>query len=319
MVNSCGGLMFMALESASGIAMGRVKGIEGELVALTGALEALDQQIEQAAQDVASAARDKTGLSAPAKSRFNTIPQAWTAARQTLVSLVVAVADRNDEAVAPLEDKPQPTRSERLRAAFAQVLSMRWSQRAGPKARSLDEALTLADRLYGLLLARRERIVGVRHAVESDLVELTGHRAQLAENLIAAAEREERETSAVSLQVEDSLQAVQDLAADFNRQVRELNALVNKLTLEAERAIVLSCVLADEGAMPGSLPGLDKVRLAHLRPLIELQENDMLSSIEIERRRGGIDARFRAAFESAGDGAASGEQTISATPEVQHA
>jgi len=71
--------------------------------------------------------------------------------------------------------------------------------------------------------------------------------------------------------------------------------------------------------MPGSSPGLDKVRLAHLRPLIELQENDMLSSIEIERRRGGIDARFRAAFESAGDGAASGEQTISATPEVQHA
>ena len=196
---------------------------------------------------------------------------------------------------------------------------MRWSQRAGPKARSLDEALALADRLYGLLLARRELIVGVRHAVESDLVEMTGHRAQLAENLIAAAEREERETSAVSLQVEDSLQAVQDLAADFNRQVRELNALVNKLTLEAERAIVLSCVLADEGAMPGSSPGLDKVRLAHLRPLIELQENDMLSSIEIERRRGGIDARFRAAFESAGDGAASGEQTISATPEVQHA
>jgi hypothetical protein len=315
--------MFVALESASGIAMGRAKGIEGELVALTGTLEALDQQIEQAAQDVAGAARDKASLGASgdasARSRFDPIPQAWGTVRQTLVELVLAVADRNDEAMAPLEDKPQLTTSERLRAAFAQVLSMRWTRPAGPKARSLSEALTLADRLYGLLLARRERILSLRHAVESDLVELMGHRALLAENLLASAEREERETSAVARQVEDSLQAIQDLAANLNRQVRELNGLLNKLTLEAERAIVLSCVLADEGAMPGSSPGLDKALLAHLRPLIELHENDMLSSIEIERRRAGIDARFRAAFEDFGDEAASGERTILATPEVQHA
>jgi hypothetical protein len=299
--------------------MGRAKGIEGALVALTGTLEALDQQIGQAAQDVAGAARDKASIGAAAKSRFDTIPLSWTSVRQTLVNLVLAVADRNNEAVAPLEYKPQPTRSERLRIAFSQVLSMRGSRTAGPKARSLGEALMLADGLYGLLLARRERILALRHAVESDLVELIGHRAQLAENLIASAEREERETSAVSRQVEDSLQAIQDLAANLNRQVREMNGLVNKLTLEAERAIVLSYVLADEGANPGSSPGLDKALLAHLRPLIELQENDMLSSIEIERRRAGIDARFRAAFEDLGDGAASGEQTILANPEVQHA
>ncbi|MFN7101934.1 MAG: hypothetical protein ACK4N1_04865 [Pseudorhizobium sp.] len=301
--------------------MSKTKGIEDELADLSAALVSLDGDITQAAQDIAAAAHDRSVLdvtgSAPAKARFDAIAQAWTPARQRLVSLVLAVADRNDEAMAPLEDKPQPRLSERIRAALANVISLRWIQPAGPKARSLGEALSLADGLYGMLLARREKTIALRHAIESDLVEMIGHRAQMAQNVVSAAEEEDRETSGVSLQVEDSLQAVQDLTMNLNGQVRDMNALINKLALEAERAIVLASVLAGEGTAPAS--DVDKSLLSHLRPLIELFENDMLSSIEIERRRGRVDALFQAAFDDAGNSSTSRALSASDIQEAQNA
>lgn len=301
--------------------MGKAKGIEGELAALSAAVVSLDDEIAQAAQDIAAAARDRSVLdvtgTAPAKARFEAIAQAWTPARQILLGLVLVVADRNDEAMAPLEEKPQPRLSERIRAALANLISMRWIQPAGPKARSLGEALSLADGLYGMLLARRKKTIAMRHAIESDLVDMIGHRAQMAQNVVSAAEEEDRETNGVSLQVEDSLQAVQDLTMNLNGQVRDMNALINKLTLEAERAIVLASLLAGEGAAPAS--DVDKSLLPHLRPLIELFENDMLSNIEIERRRGRVDALFQTAFDDAGNPTTSRALSASDIQEAQNA
>lgn len=284
--------------------MGGAKRIDDEVARLTAELERLDRQTAQAAQEIAEAARAKalphTWLQTPAESRFADIPQGWAAARVSIANLVAAVGRRIDKAMAPLEDKPQPTRWERVRNYFQSASTTSWMHRRTPQIASVDQALLLSDRLHALLIPRRERILALRHALESDLVELTGHRGMLAEAAAGAAEQAEQEPVGMAQRVENCLQTVQDLTAHLNRQLLEMNAALNKLTIDSERAIVLVSVLVENGSEPRLPDVLNKSQLPHLVPLLDLQEADMLSSKELERRRLRTDARFDEIFAAGG-------------------
>src|SRR3546814_8487890 len=72
--------------------------------------------------------------------------------------------------------------------------------------------------------------------------------------------------------------------------------MIDKLALEAERGLLLSHLLAS-GAGRAGVAG-NATALPHLAPFVALQEKDMLSSIEIDRRKHNIDARFAESFES---------------------
>ncbi|MCJ8519409.1 septal ring factor EnvC (AmiA/AmiB activator) [Pseudorhizobium tarimense] len=274
--------------------------IESELAALTAELEELDREIVEVAEEISACARSKSLPEAwqdtSGEGAFSNISVTWAKARRSLADLVGAMGRRVDTAMAPLEDKPQPTRKERLKLAWQHLLSMDWTPRRAPQVTSLDQALVLSDRLHGLLAPRRERIIALRHAVESDLVELTGHRQALADAIVTAAEQEEREVSAVWRMVEHALQAVQDLTMHLNHQIRDMNAALHKLTIDSERAIVLSTVLAEERAERPLRHALDEAKLPNLAPLIDLNDAGMLSNQELERRRGRVDQRFVETF-----------------------
>ncbi|MFN7024590.1 MAG: hypothetical protein ACK4QP_08735 [Pseudorhizobium sp.] len=304
--------------------MGSARRIEDEVAGLTSELETLDRQIAEAAQEISEASRAKllpeAWLQAPGERGFYVVSLGWASARQSLADLVAAVGKQVDRAMAPLEDKPQPTRSERIRALVRTLLSLPRIRPREPQVTSLDQALLLADRLHALLVPRRERMAALRHKVESDLVELTGHRAMLAEAVIAAANQREQQATGVLVLVEHGLQAVQDLTSHLNRQLLEMNVAMNKLTIDSERAIVLKSVLGEAGSEPPSSGALDRARLPHLSALIDLNEADMLGSVELERRRLRTDGRFNEIFVAGGEAALSdSDDKAAAVQEVSHA
>ena len=302
--------------------MRRAKGIDGRVAELEGTLEALDREISDAARIAAEAARliavpdAWQGGAAPGGSDAG--PEVWDRTRLAFAGLVSAVADCVEKAMAPLQDKPRPTPRERIRLALADFLSKSWTRQRKPQAVSLDQALVLANRLHGLLAERRKRMAALRHTMESDLVTLTGHRSLLVDNLVSAAGDGSQVTGA-SLQVEQYLQAVQDMTASLNRQLSDMNVLFNKLTIESESAIVLAAVLAEEGTEAKTERSLDRALLPHLAPLFDLKDRDLLSSIEIARRKEKIDARFQATFARAGGVSDTDSRTAGTQQEATHA
>lgn len=302
--------------------------IDEEVAGLTAELETLDRQIAEAAQVISEASRTQllpeAWLQPSGEGDFSGVSEGWASARQSVAGLVAAVGRQVDRAMAPLEDRPQPTRSERIRALVRTLLSLPKARRREPQVTSLDQALLLADRLHALLVPRRARVTALRQKVESDLVELTGHRAVLVEGVLAAAKQREQQATGVLVLVEHGLQVVQDFTSHLNRQMLEMNAALNKLTIDSERAIILTSVLGEAGPRFGSVPGLasalDRSKLPNLSALIDLNEADMLSSIELERRRLRTDARFNEIFVVGGEAALSdGNNEAAAVQEVSHA
>jgi hypothetical protein len=284
--------------------MGWRRRVEDELAALTEELEALDRQIEAAAQDVADAARAKAfpeaWLNTTGENLVASISKAWATARQPLADLVSAVGKRVDRAMAPLEDKPKPTRSERLGLAWRNLVAMRRAGNTRSGAMSLDQALLLSNNLHTVLVPRRKRVLELRNKVESDLLDMTGHRAALADAIGQSSDPERREESTASARVEHCLTAIQNLTTHLNRQVIEMNALLNKLSIDTQRAVVLASVVAEDRPESARSEGLTKAELPQLAQLISLNETGMLSSVGLQQRRGRIDARFDDLF---GEGA----------------
>src|SRR3546814_1616154 len=158
-------------------------------------------------------------------------------------------------------------------------------------ASTLSSALARIDALYGLLVERRAGLAAQRQAVESDLVELAGHRAVLVDVLAAGSG-----PAYPDGRVAEYLTLLQDLAEALNDQLRATNRMIDKLALEAERGLLLSHLLAS-GAGRAGVAG-NATALPHREPFGGLPEKDMLSSIEIDRRKHTIDARFAESFES---------------------
>ncbi|CAD7024543.1 hypothetical protein REJC140_00488 [Pseudorhizobium endolithicum] len=279
--------------------MGRTERGGNGLAALEGVLTELDERIGRAARTVAEAARTKLVPAAREDESEDvaagSIATAWSSASTSLASMVGRVANLIDHAQAPLEDIPQPTVKERLQHAARAVLSLRFRPQVRTPAAMLRQALTEADALSDMLSRHRERLMTARRSIEADLVDLTGHRQALADNLLAEAKRQGREVTAAAARVEDYLQMLQTLLVDINRQVADVNLLMNKLTIEAERGILLDGILSPAGET-GPPQFRHRESLPHLAPLIDLYEKDMLSSREIDRRKAGIDSRFTEHF-----------------------
>lgn len=284
--------------------MGKVRSDRDSIAALQAALADLDREIDRTGNAVTEAARSKRvpDITGDATPGLEGISAAWTSACETLAVRAAIIAARVDDVMAALEDKPQPTAKERLRAALRNLLAMRFGRSGWMAIDVLVAALADADSLHGMLSARRGRLVAMRQRVESDLVELGGHRQALADNLAEAASHEGRPISGASVLVEQYLQTVQDFLVEINRQLTPINVLVNKLTIEAERAILLAGILSPRrGGSTAGVFALDRESLPHLTPLLELHDTDMLSSIEVERRKTKIDGRFLDTFRGALD------------------
>ena len=208
----------------------------------------------------------------------------------------IASAAADIDAVMPSADEPAAFETG---AGWRRVI--KWLKRIGtPGARHAifsapvsapSSALARIDALYGLLVERRAGLAAQRQAVESDLVELAGHRAVLVDALAAASSPPDPGGG-----VSDYLALLQGLTEALNDQLRATSRMIDKLALEAERGLLLSHLLAPgagQAGVAGNAPALP-----HLAPLVALLEKDMLSSIEIDRRKHNIDARFIESFES---------------------
>jgi hypothetical protein len=276
--------------------MARGKRIEDKAAALAAELDVLDGHLAEPAAEIAEVARSKrvpeVWLDSRAEKHFSAHFNAWAEARRGMADLVDAVGRKVDAAMAPLEDKPPPTRIERLRLAVKGLISTPWGDSRPRQVGSLNQALLLSNTLHEMLLPRRERILAMRHAVESDLVELTGHRPLLVPAIIEAVE----EPGPAAVQLEQCLQAVQDLVSHLNRQVLEMNVALNKLMIDTERAIVLATVLAESGPATPGVSNPSAELLPQLASLIALNEAGMLSSKDLERRRKRVDSRFAEVF-----------------------
>ena len=292
--------------------------------ALQATLADLDRDIDRLVQVAAEVARQKSVPDLPEDAGDNSgveaIAVAWDAACRKLAILIARVAAGVDDAMSPLEERPQPTGMERVKLGLRALLALQWRRTRPAPADALRAVLADADRLSGMLLPRRERLAAVRRSLEADLVELSSHRALLADNLAAAAEQEGRVLHGAAVLVERYLQTVQDLIRNLNAQLGAMNVLANKLTIEAERAILLIGIIVPRPHPAAAAPNLfGEERLPHLAPLVDLHEKDMLSSVEIERRKTVIDSRFSASFQDVLDNLPGADYVKGTNAEVGHA
>jgi len=292
--------------------------------ALQATLADIDRDIDRLVQVAAEVARQKSVPDLPEDADDNSgveaIAVAWDAACRKLAILIARVAAGVDDAMRPLEERPQPTGMERLKLGLRVLLALQWRRGRPSPADTLRVVLADADRLSGMLLPRRERLAAVRHSLESDLVELGSHRPLLADNLALAAEREGRVLHGAAVLAEQYLQTIQDLVRNLNAQLGAMNVLVNKLTIEAERAILLiGIILPHPNPAAGTLRLFETKNLPHLAPLVDLHEKDMLSSVEIERRKTVIDSRFFASFSDVLDNLPGADYVKGTNAEVGHA
>ena len=276
--------------------MGRADRSRSELETLPAELAELEGVIAQAAQAVSTMARARAIPASDDQLAGSTVQLAdgWSSTGARIAAELSTLSTRIDAAMAPLEYEPQRTLKERVWIALVSLFSLRWTRSAKAPSDKLSTVLTDLDVLQSLLATYRERLVAVRHSVEADLIDLSGHRTMLADRLAEHGAPQGERMTGTAVEIETRLQAIQDLTVELNRQVNDANILLNKLGIEAERAILLKDVLSpDKPELPvrhgwPSLP--------HLAPLIRLLEKDMLSSIEIERRKPKIDARFTERF-----------------------
>jgi hypothetical protein len=280
--------------------MGKVKSDGNAIAAVQAVLADLDREIEVAAAAISEAARLKhvplqvSGeITEAVLVGVKGMPETWRSACETLALEVATVAGRVDAVMSSLEEKPRPTINERVRAGLHDLVAMRWRKSGRKPVDVLSAALVDANSLHGMLLTHRERLVATRQRIESDLVELGGHRPMLAENLAETATREGRELAGGAVLVEQYLQSVHELLNDLNGQLAPVNVLANKLTIEVERAILLMEVVSPRPDDPTIMVSrLDSGDLSHLAELLALHDREMLSSVEVDRRKAKIDARF---------------------------
>lgn len=292
--------------------------------ALQATLADLDRNIDWLVQVAAEAVRQKSvpdiHEDAGDNSSVEAIAVAWEAACRELAILVSRVAAGVDDAMRPLVERPQPTGMERLKLGLHALLAPQWRRARLSPADTLRAVLADADCLSGMLLPRRERLAAVRHSLESDLVELGSHRPLLADKLALAAEREGQVLHGAASLAEQYLQTIQDLVRNLNAQLGAMNVLVNKLTIEAERAILLIGIIVPRPhPAAGAFRLFETKSLPHLAPLVDLHEKDMLSSVEIERRKTVIDSRFFASFRDVLDNLPGADYVKGINAEVGHA
>lgn len=299
--------------------MGRADRSRSELEALQSELAELEGVIAQAAQAVSTIARARAipALDDPLPGSAGTLADGWSSTGPRIAAKLSALSTRIDAAMAPLEDEPQRTLKERVWIALVSLFSLRWTRPAKVPADELSTVLADLDVLQSLLITYRERLVAVRHSVEADLIDLSGHRAMLADRLAEHGAAQGEPITGTAVEVETRLQSIQDLTIELNRQVNDANLLLNKLAIEAERAILLKDVLSPDN--PELLVRQEWPVLPHLAPLMGLREKDMLSSVEIDRRKQKIDARFSERFAMNRSPAERAGHGRPLEPEVHHA
>lgn len=278
------------------------------VAALKGSIDEIDRIIASLARSASEASHRKaladTGEPAVAAESLRDMEEKWRVACRMLAHEVGSIAADIDAAMPPA-DEPQATGPGAWLRRMLDRLPV-WQNRTDGGRSTLSSVLSGIDELYGLLGERRASLLAERHAVEADLVDLAGHRQALVYALADMPDAAQR--------VADHLAVFQDLVDALNGQVRQTNALVDKLAIEAERAILVAHLLpsgAGDAQDPASLP--------HLAPFLALQEKDLLSSIEIDRRRTNVDMRFRESFESVLDKAPSAHYVKTQRTGVRHA
>ncbi|MEB2843009.1 hypothetical protein GAO09_27295 [Rhizobiales bacterium RZME27] len=145
----------------------------------------------------------------------------------------------------------------------------------------------LASRLVASLepAARLLMALGAHRQIMKDRLALIEN--DLSEGLEQAKSAQEEATSSVARQLSDR----QELVEAIIRHEADGNSLYHKLSIEAERGLVVLQALA--GRNGASLAERFSVEArAALSPLLTLSEKNMLSMHEVERRKLAVDDRF---------------------------
>lgn len=156
-------------------------------------------------------------------------------------------------------------------------------RRDGVLAARLAASLDRASRLIAALAAHRQAMRNHLSMIEADLVERIDA-VKLAE-----------ESGAASVTTAEALTLRQDVVEALIRHEAACNGVYHKLSIEAERALIVLHALA--GGQGVSLAGQLSVEAREaLSPLLALSDKGMLSMREVDRRKSAVDDNFQHRF-----------------------
>ena len=287
---------------------------EAETDRLDGMLDAMRQAMTEPADALARVADrleiDPERVFASDSVKFQALVAQRNEAEIALARLIASLASGTEVCAEQFDRREMPDRMEKVIGFFSKLRMRQATEKRWRKlglAEQVAAYLGQSDLLFGLVREQRAFLVAMRRAVESDLVQVISHRKQM----IAGLEAENNEAVAAQSAVEDFIDFFHVFFNMLNDQIAAMNAMLNKLTIDSERRILL--LDAFEGAMRvGRIDGAAIYRMPaapcsrllagpaeqpHLAPLYDLFDKDILSLNETERRRGAVDEAFFARFD----------------------
>ncbi|OHV84377.1 hypothetical protein [Rhizobium sp. LCM 4573] len=276
-----------------------------EIQAIGELLAAMREAVEQSAAAFAKAA-DKFRMTNEAmldaeESRIAEMLKHEREAEARLARFAARLSHILDRSLAAYENRDTPNRYE----WYLAILSPSAAHRAREtrwRRLSLDHGIETCladlDMLLGLAGEHRQFLIERRKASEAELNRFIDQRGEALEELLQAEGGDARSGPQAAAVFFRFAGLFQNFIDALNESVGAVNALINKLVIETERALVLRDALrpAANQTMPSSKEAANA--WPHIAPLVALSEKGMLSIGEIERRRNLIDQTFHSRFDA---------------------
>lgn len=275
-----------------------------EIQAIGELLAAMREAVAQSAEAFAKAAEkfamaDEAMLDAE-ESRIAEILKHEREAEARLARLAARLSHILDRSLAAYENRDTPNRYEWYLAFLSPTAAHR-ARETRWRRLSLDHGIETClaelDMLLGLAEEHRQFLIERRKASEADLNRFIDRRGEALEELLQADEDAGSRPQAIAVFARFT-GLFQNLLDAVNESIGAANALINKLAIETERALVLRDALRP--AANETAPSSKEAAGArpHIAPLVALSEKGMLSIGEIERRRNLIDQTFHSRFDA---------------------
>lgn len=277
---------------------------DSEIEAIGDLLAGVREAVGQSASAFAKAAdkfrvADEAMLAAE-EGRIAEILKHEREAEARLARLTARLSHILDRSLAAYENRDTPNRYERYLAILSPTAAHRARERRWRQLsldHGIETCLAELDMLFGLVEEHRQFLIERRKASEADLTRFIDRRGEALEALLQADEDagSRRQAAAVFVRFAGLFQSFLDAV---NEGIGAANVLINKLTIETERALVLRDALrpAANQTLPSSTGAAGS--WPHIVPLVALSEKGMLSIGEIERRRNLIDQAFHSRFDA---------------------
>lgn len=282
--------------------MARRQSIKGDIEAIGGELAGIREAMERTAA-VLFGATGEAGMAdeniiSIIEEGLGEIRNRQQGADAHLVRAVERLCRSIEASVDAFERRDLPTRYERYLSIFSRGAAKRARnvRLAAFSRQEVEECVAGFDALLGLLSEHRGFLLDRRSKAETELARLLQGREGALEVLLRPEEAGRSRPEAVAA-LERFVGLFQDLVDAVNSSIGGVNTLINKVTIETERLLVLRHAMAPAIGAPLGAEGTSAER-PHIAGIQILLEMGMLSMSEIERRRRPIDESFESRFQT---------------------